>query len=390
MTSVNPFRSAFNKIMNPFRPAFVSNPFINPAVPSLDLNFITSYVLDSRITFTRASNAGYFNAAGLWTIAGSNVPRFDHHPTTLTPRGLLVEPQRTNLLLWNRDLTNAAWTASNVTVAKTATGIDGVANSASQLTATSDNGTVLQGVTSGSAARATSAYVRRVSGSGTVRVTQNGGTNWTDVVVTSSWTRVGPASATITNPSVGFQLATSGDVIEVDYVQLENGNIPSSAILTTTASATRAVDNIIAANLVTLGYNANEGTFVVEAELHAASGMTFVSVDDGSNANRFLMRVSSGGNYNVQVTTGGISQVNSNAGMLSGGVIQKVAMAYKANDVAFVSNGGTVTVDASVTLPAVSTLRLGNNLAGTEPLGGWLRKVTYYPQRLANGQLQAF
>lgn len=48
------------------------------------------------ITFTRSSGGGRFNAAGQYEWLGNNAPRFDYDPVTLSPKGLLVEEQRTN------------------------------------------------------------------------------------------------------------------------------------------------------------------------------------------------------------------------------------------------------------------------------------------------------
>lgn len=48
------------------------------------------------ITFSRSSGGGRFNAAGQYEWLASNAPRFDYDPATLSPRGLLVEEQRTN------------------------------------------------------------------------------------------------------------------------------------------------------------------------------------------------------------------------------------------------------------------------------------------------------
>jgi hypothetical protein len=78
---------------------------------TLSLDFTTG-VLDPRLTFTRASTtATYINSSGYVTTAGTNVPRFDHDPTTLAPRGLLVEASATSLTRSSADLTNATyWT----------------------------------------------------------------------------------------------------------------------------------------------------------------------------------------------------------------------------------------------------------------------------------------
>jgi hypothetical protein len=96
---------------------------------------------------------------------------------------VLVEEARTNLCLYSDDFTNAAWVKSNLTAAKTATGPDGVANSASTLTATAANATARQNITSASAARITSMFVKRRTGTGAVTLSQGdvtGSELWTD------------------------------------------------------------------------------------------------------------------------------------------------------------------------------------------------------------------
>lgn len=347
------------------------------------------------VSFTRASGGGYFNASGLWTVTGSDAARFDHTPTTFAPRGLLIEGQRTNLLLWNRDLTNAAWTKTSMTASKVATGIDGASNSASRLTATSNNGTALQAVTSGSALRATSAYVRRVSGSGTVEMTQNGGTNWTAITLTSSWQRFGPAGATVTNPSVGFRLGTSGDVIEVDYVQLENGAFASSAIGTTSASATRAADVVRVSNLATLGFNPTEGTLLVEFEMMGiVTGQQQRAMEFNNGTNSNLMGLTAhnagfGAAARLLVATSGVTVADISAGGTTAGVVYKVAGAYKQDDFAVVRTGGSVGTDTSGSIPPVDRLYVGDSIASNRQLYGWLRSLAYWPTRLPNEQLQA-
>lgn len=193
-------------------------------------------------TFARASTATYLDRNGILRTASSGVARDAHFIGGV--RHLLLEMARTNVVLWNRDATNAAWTKTNVTAAKTQTGIDGSANSASLLTATAGNGTCLQAITLASSARYQSAFVKRVTGSGTVQMTMDNGATWTAITLTASWTRVTIPTQTLANPTVGFRIITNGDAIAVDYVQNENGIAPSSAIATTTVSLTRAADSL--------------------------------------------------------------------------------------------------------------------------------------------------
>lgn len=347
------------------------------------------------ITFVRASQAGYFNSSCLWSIAQINEPRFDHRWNSTTnlcePRGLLIEAQRTNLLLWNRDLTNAAWTKTNMTVANTATGIDGVGSSATRLTATSNNGTVLQSVTSGSAARATTAYVRRVSGTGTVEMTQNGGTNWTAVTVTSQWTRVGPASATITNPSVGFRLATSGDAIEVDFVQLENGTFASSAIGTAGSAATRASDfaSIEGSSFATLFPNiGTEGAVVLEIESAVPSGgtpafmMVFSIVNTANvNSNRFVLEHTIGGNGIWRAASNGSATINGlGSGALQQNVVTKRGFSFKDSYYVAVADGAVVGTQLFGAMPVgLNAMGIGLYASVGNQWFGWFRNLTVLP-----------
>ena len=179
------------------------------------------------------------------TSAAYYGPRFTASIGSSTILGLMDErAAATNIVLWNRDLTNAAWTKTNVTAAKTQTGIDNTANSASLITATAGNGTVLQSVTLASSQRFQTAYVKRVTGSGVINMTTDGGATWTAITVTASWARVSIPAQTVTNPQFGFQIVTNGDAIAVDYVGNETGASATSEIYTTTAAITRPPETI--------------------------------------------------------------------------------------------------------------------------------------------------
>lgn len=55
------------------------------SLPSMELNFLGSEVLDPRIAFTRANPvATRFNSGGVLETIGANLPRFDYDPTTVT------------------------------------------------------------------------------------------------------------------------------------------------------------------------------------------------------------------------------------------------------------------------------------------------------------------
>jgi len=342
--------------------------------------------LTTLLTVTGDNKRTYFDSSGVLQTAATNALRFDHSLTGVQ-LGILSDGARTNVVPWNRDLTNVAWTKTNVTAAKNQVGIDGVANSASSLTATANAGTCLQAITLSSSARAQSAFVKRLTGSGTVEMTMNGGSTWTAITPTSSWARFTIPTATLANPSVGFRIATSGDAIAVDFVQNENGIMPSSPIATTTVAVTRAADVLTAA----LGdwFNPNEGTFVCEysCEYAGAVDREAFRVDDNSDSNRLMYRaVDSGGFARLYVIAAGV--VTAELIALNSpniGPVNKVALAYKANDFGLSFNGVAATPDTNGAVPTgLTALKLGLN-----GLFGHTRELYYLPKRVGGAELLA-
>lgn len=358
--------------------------------PALDLNFAGSETVDSRVTFTRSTTATFIGQNGLLQSAAINVPRIEFSPTTLECLGLLIEEARTNVVLHNSDLTNAAWTATNVTTAKTQIGPDGAANSATLLTATAGNGTVLQAITLASSARFQSTYVRRVTGTGTIEMTMDNGSTWTAVTVTSGWTRASIPTQTLANPTVGFRIVTSGDAISVFGVQNENGTFATSVIPTTTVSVTRAVD---VANVATsqFPYSTTASSIVANVSLLSTAPTTVMFALSDGTVNNFINTYQTAGTALAQVYSGGAPQAVISRTTVSAGVQTKTGIAVTTNDAAFVLNGGAASTDTSVTMPAAAAnLYLGNNFTGSgNPLNGHIRQITYFPRRLSNAELQA-
>ena len=216
-------------------------------------------------TFTRASSAWCTLDDYSMVELAAGKPRVMTGTGGTSPLGVFIEDTATNLVLHDRDLSQAAWTKANVTCTKTATGVDGVASSASRCTATGAGGTVLQSLVVGAATRNTSMYLRRGTGTGAVSVTRDNGATWTDVAPSLSGSimlRVASREAVGcayggcivvpamtsggANPIVGIQLATNGDAVDVDLVQDEPGAYPTSPVTTGAASATRAAESLVA------------------------------------------------------------------------------------------------------------------------------------------------
>jgi hypothetical protein len=186
-----------------------------------------------------------------------------------TTKGVFSYMSSTNAVLWNRDLTNAAWTKTNMTASKTATGADGSANAATRLTATASTATVTQAFTSASAQRVFSLDIKRVTGTGNITLSVDGGTTRTVLTgLTTSYTQQWITQAAVTNPTIEIQIATSGDVVDVDLVQLctpsiSGLNIPTPQRYATTSATvinSQSRPNVASADAGPL-YSVSAGAF---------------------------------------------------------------------------------------------------------------------------------
>lgn len=215
------------------------------------------------LTFSRASVAEcYSNDGQTLTQCASNQPLVSSGRVDSTLVGLWREETRTNLILHNRDLSQAIWTKTNMACPRTATGMRNDVNGASTCTSSAGNGTVIQATVTGAATRSTSLHIKRRTGTGGVDVTRDNGATWTSITSRLSdtlWRRVVPYPtagcvggncivvpqmvSAIANPTIGIRLVMSGDAVDVDFVQDENGDGATSPILTAGASANRAVDS---------------------------------------------------------------------------------------------------------------------------------------------------
>ena len=184
--------------------------------PAMSLNFLQPF-LDSRITFSRGSNATLVDATGKIVYAPAN------------------------LLTYSEQFDNAAWTKSNTAVAPNVSDPLG-GTTADTVTSTSANGHILQQVVLGAGINAIpSIWVRRRTGSGTINMWNAAGStvNVTSQV-TTSWSRVSvPPVLSSAGPFLFLQIVTSGDAIDVWGAQLEPVTYQTtpSTYVATTASA---------------------------------------------------------------------------------------------------------------------------------------------------------
>ena len=339
-----------------------------------------------KMTYTSPSAKWVMNSGGI--LESASTLRVDYS-TAGVAQGLLCEAQATNNCLWSDDLTNAAWIATTMTTAMTATGVDGVANSATTLTATAGNAMVLQTLAVGSSTRITSCFIKRRTGSGTVQITQDAGGTWTTVTVTAGWTRVECPSATVASPVVGVRLVTNADAVDVQFFQHEIAAFPSSPIRTTTATVTRSADQIsLLQSLFPVG--ADNTLFLDNIPTNATTG-TYLDVGTLFQAGGAGGIYCSGGSI-VQFDHTGTTQCSSSTGVSAVRNTQNVIAArYRDNDFAVVQKGGSLVFDTSGTSFTKNTAQpmqlSGNSFGGAYPTM-WLRRAMALPRGLANAQLQ--
>lgn len=349
-------------------------------------------------TYSRAATtngAWYTNSSGLLASAGTNVLRYNYNPVGTVNVGILLEGVATNLVLWARDLTQSGtWVATTMTTALTSTGADGTANSATRLTATAPLATILQTPGLSSANRTLSMYIRRVTGSGTIKLTVDGTALGSDVsgsLNSSTYTRIALTANAV--PISGVQIGTSGDAIDVDFVQLEAGTAtiaPTSPILTTSATVTRATD-VLNWPVPFTAWSTTTGSLIVVAAKPVASAvLTAMSFSDGTVSNRITQAVTTTSGVNALVVTdGGVSQaaITAAGANTAAYAINKIGGAWAANDFVAVVNAGTPGTDASGTVPSsINIAQPGTTGTATVNFVN-IQGLYYWGSRISNGDL---
>ena len=314
------------------------------------------------VTFSRTgSTATYFNSAGVLTTAAADVPRFDYDPSTLVLRGLLIEEQRANLLLNSDTLSTQSVTVTAV------------------------------------------AHTLSFYGTGTI--TLSGASTSGPLTGSGAF----PTRSTLTfTPTAGtLTLTVTGTV---QYGQLEAGAFATSYIPTTSTQLTRNAD---VANINTLApwYSQVSGTVYAEFINMVAGSATQTNGSQGVWGITQSALTGSFNGYAVSTNltapntaslnfrsryqpTGKNDSVNFGAGYLAATTAYKTAAAWDSSQITADSDVGvlaTGTNNAAADMGTHDRMQLGNqNGGGGAPyqLNGWLRRISYYPRRLSNADLQ--
>lgn len=304
-------------------------------------------------------------------------------------KGYYAEGSRTNLILYSRDMTQAAWVKTNVTAALTANGICGGTNIASTLTATAGNGTCLQTITIAAAARSSSAYVKRRTGSGTIEFTRDNGTSWTNItslINGSTFTRVKIENTSVLNPVVGFRIVTSGDAIDVDMVQDEPGAMIGSPIATTTVGVTRNADILYYQKVGNLSDTAGTAVLTYSVDMDQATHP--VTIEPlGTDVNGRIAYCGSTNSPTLSRSYDGTNTLTSTGSTHANGALRKHAIKWTGATGAITSEGSGSISSGSYDggWGTADIVNIGG-LSGLEVFGN-IRNVSILPTAVTDAQL---
>ena len=362
----------------------------------------------------------------------NSAPRFDHNPTTGESLGLLVEESRTNLLLRSEEFDNASWVKLLATASANAISAPNGTTTADKLEETSGTGEhLVYQVRTGSNETVTlSVFCKQAERtrvrlgfsnfategigaiydliSGSVVSTSASGIDYTNPSASISafgngWFRCvftvtkgiinttnNPFVETVTGTSFSFA-GTAGSGIYLWGAMLEAGAFPTSYISTTTATVTRAADvaSITGSNFSSW-YNQTEGTVFANATAAVAASILpcYASIDNGTTSERLqLRRTGSGANPSYRVVAGGQSIDSATKTIGSPAGFNSQTLAYASSNYEGACNGTLEGLISIVNRPTATQLQIGNG-AGSAAINGHIRRLTYWPVRLANTTLQ--
>jgi hypothetical protein len=321
-----------------------------------------------------------------------NIPRLDYSLGGCP--NILLEPQRTNLVFYSEDFSNAYWTKqAGITATYNTTETlspDGTYNATKFV----GNGTtgVLKTSISVSGVVSRSVYLKSVTGT-TTATFKEPNTNVPSPItltITNEWQRfemIGDNGSSLQ----GLQIDDiTSDGIYMWGAQLEAGSYATSYIPTTTASVTRNRDQCVKTGISSL-INSAEGVLYVEINA-LANDLTFRTISLSSDTNLNRIRIL----YNT--TTNNVSyQIRNTSGVLlsdSDTVTDikdtiKIAIKYKSTDFAVWLNGVEVATSSSV--GDFSSDILNNfsfdNGSGFDNFYGNVKALALWPTALTDDEL---
>ena len=312
---------------------------------------------------------------------------------TYPMRGAWDETAATQLIAATadiRDMTTASWTlGATMTRARTSVGIDGVANMATRLTggAVAATNTITYTLVAAASSRTYSVWIKRITGTGPVRLTQDNFATNSDIsgqLVSGRWVQVLITQSQL-NAVFGIKVDTNGDAIDVDCNQFEAGTAATSRILT--GGATRPADVMTYTGADVAPIKAMSCTFWRPVGVSAVG--TISALSDGTTANYAQAVLSSAIGAVFQGGASSVEQWNRTASnTYTPGTQSKMAWSMATNNILMDKDATAQTTDTTATIPAISQINQGH-VAGSFQLNGATADLYFWHRNLSQSELGA-
>ena len=315
----------------------------------------------------------------------ADIPRVDYSQGS--GPSLLLEPQRTNYILYS-EYEASAWAQTTASIStNNAISPDGTQNAHTATRTSSSNARVGTASFSATAGQpyTSSIYLRKVSGSGSIQLIDINN-NATTRTLTNEWARYSvTAIASSSVQRLYVNMTQDNDVIEFWGGQVENGSYSTSYIPTYGTSVTRVADACYKTGISDL-IGQTEGVLYAEVDLSKSiSNRRIISINDGTGNNEIRIGIDSSNFLQFAVIDSGVVQCNIFTSYTLG--LIKIAVAYALNDFALYINGTLIGTDTSGTIPPTSNINLGTNTIYTAQLDDRLAQAIVFPTRLTNDEL---
>lgn len=342
------------------------------------------------------------------------------HDSSGTPLGLLIEPQRTNLIGYSCQFDHANWTKAISSITPdVATAPDGTQTGDLWVPNSSAGTHTIQYSVAVTAATSyvASLYVKPATLTGTLLWRENAqdvigiGVSLSDMSLVSGaaygnvesvgggWYRlwwVGSVTGTVMWPElrwVGTGDGASG--VHIWGAQLEAGLFKTSFIKTEGSQVTRNLDNLYV-DLTKVPFDPAVYSIVAHAQPspdNAASGIyRLVELDDATTNNRAGLVNSTAGEANLRlfINSGGATSASLHAGVGTTSAAFKAAFAAAANDFEFVVGGVSRGTDTSGAMPLSPThMRIGCQASGAGQWSAPIGFLALIPERLSQADMIA-
>lgn len=373
------------------------------------------------LTCTRASTGTVSWKDGTITSVDANTPR-------ISDKGLLVEEQRTNTVIYSNDFT--LWNIGGATV----TNVSGLspfgATTLAKIAKTSpfhSINRILSGYSIGNTICG-SVYIKAGTGSiatllltgdnggaaGLGRVQFNladgtasqtsGSTNVVDFgmeyLPSYGMYRCWMSYTLPANSSVRFYFypgtynATETKDVLVCDAQVELGAFPTSPIPTTSAATTRSAD-VITVNNFANWYNQSEGTLIskiFKTNSDSTTNKFIVSINDnasGGTLDDIGSYLSTTTSHVGLIVDEGATLAAVSSAALSLNTYHAIAFTFKADDGrVYIDGASGGTPDTAFTMPTPDRMFIGTRYSGLSPFNDYIQSIEYIPSSSTDAQLQ--